>query len=344
MVRNLVQGLSELGVSIEVLARAGDWEPMPGVEVFEVPGRLNRFLAASYAAAARRRSYEVFLGTNYFVPPLATWGRRVCAVVHDIQYVHFPEFFSARKRTWLRLAHAATLRIADVVVAISESVRADLVSAHGSMWADKIVVIPDPVSWERFTNDAVEPAPFPYVLTVAAHYPHKNIETLIRAFGRLKQNPDLADLRLVVVGQTRSGLVSVVGEDRLSSALAESPVADDIECVGYVDDSELGRWYRGASVFALPSLFEGFGMPAVEALGFGIPTVTTRCGALPQTTLGLAQYVDDPLDDSELADLLATLLRDRMRYVPTAEAVEEIRAAYAPRRVAELYLEALSPG
>jgi glycosyltransferase involved in cell wall biosynthesis len=342
MVRNLVRGLAEVGAPVEVLVQEGEWEGMPGVPVFEAPRWLNRFAAGAYAAAARRQSYDAFVGANYFVPPLATRGRRSCGVIHDVQYARYPEFFSTRKRTWLRIAHSTTLRVADVVVAISESVRGDLAALHGPTHARKIVVIPDPVSWERFSSASAVPVPFPYVLAVAAQYPHKNLDTLVRAFTRLKASPDLADLRLVLVGQASSALVSVIGEDRVARAVAESPVADDILRVGYVDDRTLGGWYRGASVLALPSLFEGFGMPAVEALGLGIPTVTTRCAALPESTLGLAQYVDDPLDDSELADVLAAVIRSRERYTPSAEAVETVRATYAPHRVARLYLEALT--
>ncbi|HLX33219.1 MAG TPA: glycosyltransferase family 1 protein [Gaiellaceae bacterium] len=341
MLRNLVGGLREHGVPVEVLARAGEWDRAAGVELFEAPRRLDRFAAASYAAAVRRRSYDAFLGANYFVPPVVTRGRRTCGVIHDLQHVHYPELFSARKRRWLDLAQGTTLRVADVVVAISSSVREDLVSVHGRKWADRIVVIPNPVSWERFSDGDAPSASYPYVLAVAAHYPHKNLDTLVRAFGRLKQSPGLADLRLVLVGPERAALRSVIGEDRLVQALAESPVADRIVQVGGVDDATLGAWYRGASVFVLPSLFEGFGMPAVEAMGFGIPTVTTRCGALPETTLGLASYVDDPLDPDELAGLLDSVLRDRERHVPSAETIEKIRGTYAPSRVAALYLEAL---
>lgn len=345
MVRNLARGFREQGVVVEVLARAGEWDDIPGVNLFEAPRRLNRFVAGSYAAAVRRRSYDVLLAANYFVPPLAARGRLVCSVIHDLQYVHYPEFFSRRKRSWLRVAHATTLRVADVVVAISGSVREDLIAVHGAKWCEKIRVIPDPVSWDRFSNETVQPPPFPYVLAVAAHYPHKNLDTLVRAFALLKESPGFDDLRLVLVGQRSSALMSsVIGEDRLSRAVAESPVAEDIVFVGYVDDAALGDWYRGAEVFVLPSLFEGFGMPAVEALGFGIPTVTTRCGALQESTLGLGHYVQDPLDHGELARLLAAVLGDRERYAPSVSAIERIRSTYAPRRVAALYLESLTPG
>jgi glycosyltransferase involved in cell wall biosynthesis len=117
-------------------------------------------------------------------------------------------------------------------------------------------------------------------------------------------------------------------------------VADRVHMTGYVDDAQLGTWYRGASVFAFPSLFEGFGMPAVEALGLGLPVLTTRCTALPETTLGLAAYVDNPTDSREWADRLGHMLRDPVAYTPNQRAVRAVRERYDTVHVARAYVDA----
>ena len=78
-------------------------------------------------------------------------------------------------------------------------------------------------------------------------------------------------------------------------------------------------------------------MPAVEALGFGLPVLTTRCAALPEVTLGLAHYMDDPLDANEMADRIIQMLDDPHRYAPPQEAITHLRKFYAPERIAEAY-------
>jgi glycosyltransferase involved in cell wall biosynthesis len=342
MAQNLVAGLLEAGADVEVLARKGEWPPGLGLNVFEAPAAMNRFAAGAYAALVRRGRYDALIGANYFVPPFVTAGRASCGVIHDLQYVHYPAFFSARKRRWLRAAHGTTLRVADLVVVISESARDDLFRVHGSRHAEKVVVIPDPVSWERFDSAPDDvPPPFPYVLAVAAQYPHKNLVTLVRAFDRLKVDGALPELRLVLVGQESRQLVSVTGADSLARAVENSRFSDHIIRTGFVEDAALARWYRHASVFAFPSLFEGFGMPAVEALGLGVPTITTRCAALPESTLGLAHYVDDPTDDGELASLLKTVLENRDTHAPVPADVARIRSTYEPQRIGRLYIDAI---
>jgi glycosyltransferase involved in cell wall biosynthesis len=90
-------------------------------------------------------------------------------------------------------------------------------------------------------------------------------------------------------------------------------------------------------VFAFPSLFEGFAMPPVEALGFGLPVVASRSSGIPETTLGLAVYLDEPRDSHALADRLGEVLDDPAAFRPSVEAVAEVRAAYAPARIGAVY-------
>jgi glycosyltransferase involved in cell wall biosynthesis len=109
-----------------------------------------------------------------------------------------------------------------------------------------------------------------------------------------------------------------------------------VRATGFITAHELGDLYRGASLFVFPSIFEGFGLPPVEALGFGLPVITTRCASLVEVTRGLADYVDNPHDVDELATLIMTRLKDGCR--PSSDDVQSIRDFYAPPRIGgELY-------
>ena len=302
-----------------------------------VPGLRNR-VAIETLALPPMSDVNRWLLPNYYTP-LGLRGH-VVTVIHDAQHEHLPENFSARKRAWLRAAHRHTMRRADIVVAISDYVAADLIARHGDKYVSKIRVIPNAVSFDRLEPGAV-PAAVPtdreIVLCVSGGYRHKNLSTLVRAFAKVAvKRPDS---HLVIVGQAPElllGARSGVGVDTLVRSLS---LTDRVTVLGYVSDAELGALYRVASVLAMPSLFEGFGLPVVEALGLGVPVVSTRAGSLTDVSLGLARYIDDPLDAAEMAAALVAVLADGTR--PSKAGVEQVRARYDPTTVAELYLAAV---
>jgi glycosyltransferase involved in cell wall biosynthesis len=283
---------------------------------------------------------------NYFTPPIPSKARTV-TVINDLQYLHYPQHFSGIKRAWLRVAHEITLRRADATVAISEYVKRDIVSRYRVRESERIHVIPWPIRWSAFNRPA-EPEPLvlewledaKVVLTVAAQYPHKNLHTLVRAFARVWN--DRRDVRLVLVGQVPSNLIGTVKAEPLEAIVQSTGSAGAVHVTGYVDDAELGWWYSRADIFVFPSLFEGMGRPAVEALGMGLPVLTTRCTAVPEMTRGLAVYLDRPSDDVEMASRLHEILDNPRAHAPTQADVESIRRDFSTfelgRRFADLLL------
>lgn len=347
MVYNLTRGLSELGAQVGFLcADRGNLSPefleesrAAGRPIVECGGGGARFISEQRACLDGRLRGEAILFPQYYIPPIVPRRLgRAAVVIHDFQYRHFPQYFSARKRAWLRLSHRRAFAKAEKVIVISEFVRQEALQFYGRR-AEHASVIPNPISWERLQS-VPGPHPFgerPYVLSVAAHWPHKRLDVLVRAFARLiRKRPDLL---LVLCGQLPEKLVSL-GKDAigLRRLIADLGLADRIRITGYLADHEVGNLYNHAAAFAFPSIFEGFGMPAVEALGFGLPTLTTRCTALPEATLGLAEFVDDPADVDEWADRLVTLV-DAPRL--STKIVDRVREHYSIRSIGRRYLKAL---
>ncbi len=315
---------------------------MPGVSVTECGGTWGpRFVAEQLACLRGDLSADATIFPNYFIPPLVPrrLGRAV-VVLHDMQYRHFPQHFSRKKRAWLAASQVLAMRRADRVIALSRFVRDDIVRCYGRALERKITVIPNPISWDRFTGQPARPPPIaePYVLSVAAHYPHKNLDVLVRAFAQIaRRNPDL---RLVFCGQDYGSLRGVADRHlSLAPLIEELGLSDRVLITGYVDDATLGWWYRHAALFAFPSVFEGFGMPPVEALGFGVPTLTTRLTALPEVTLGLAETVDDPFSADEWAARIESVVRSPARHRPSPSDVARLRSHYDPVRIGRRYLE-----
>lgn len=285
---------------------------------------------AQEAAIALTRSHDLVIHPNYFTPPGSR--SRTLTIVHDLQYRHLPQYFSRRKRAWLWAAHRYTLRSADIVVAITHAVRDDMLAEYGNA-AERVVVIPNPISWARLEDDAATDNPHmrPYFLVVAAHYPHKNLGTLLKAFRAFRRTGGTTDL--VLVGALISDLVGT------SATYVDSVDSEPgLIVTGHVPDAQVGSWYRHARCLILPSLFEGFGMPAVEALGLGTPVLATDIPALKEATLGLANYCDQPLS----VDRWVTLMRAAERgdlATPNSHDVARLRREYDVARIGGLYLQ-----
>jgi glycosyltransferase involved in cell wall biosynthesis len=344
MLVNLVQGLAESSLPGDRIDVFTDhpWEAPADVRFRPLRGRGNRFTRITTTLRPILGSFDAVLFSNYYTPPFPrTKARpRFVTVIHDLQYLHFPGYFHRRKRAWLRVAHNVTLRFADQIVAISDDVRRDILASYGPGFGGKVQTIHNPVDWDRFDSpDGAAPAPMQgrYILSVAANYPHKNLETLIRAFEHLRRRDGYEDVGLVLVGQFANKLHAnpfVVPLDRL---VDQAGLRDSVYVTGYVDDRIVGSAYRHAGVFAFPSLFEGFALPPVEALGFGLPVVASRSPVITETTRGLGTYLDEPLDSIALAERLADVLEDPSAFRPSPEAVAEIRAVYAPARIGAAY-------
>jgi glycosyltransferase involved in cell wall biosynthesis len=356
MTYGLIEGLLDIGRSVVVFVPSS--EPLdasflqriqPAVhtrqlQLQSVPPRANRFVseALDVPALARKAGAELLLMPNYFTPPFHR-GLKTLGAILDLQYLHFPQFFSPQKRLWLRAAHELTLRTATRVSVISDFVRHDLLDRYGHHFESRVRAIPIGISWERFASPA-RPAALvdhnaPFILSVASHYSHKNLETLLRAFARLFES---LPHNLVLVGQRRANLVGVRhgGGVDLESLAQELGIADRMIMTGHATDEEVGWCYQHADVFVFPSIFEGFGMPAVEALGFGLPVVTTRCGSLPEVTRGLAHLVNRPQDAEELAEAIRERLLAPEKFRPSGESIQKLKEFYAPARIAQLYLDA----
>lgn len=243
----------------------------------------------------------------------------------------------------MRLFHETTLRRANAVVAISEWVKSDILKHYGQRWESKVHAIWNPIAIERFNTESEQRVTNgrPYILCTSADRPSKNLGSLIRAFDLIRDR--FPDHCLVLAGQLRSeyrGWRRQTSNAELPAAieLVESlNLADRVVLTGYIPDEQLGALYRGASLFVLPSLFEGFGMTAVEALALGSPTLVTDLPVLREVTLNGAHYIPDPLNAHQIADQIVGLLSRSESARPSDQLQTDIRHRFAPETIARQY-------
>jgi glycosyltransferase involved in cell wall biosynthesis len=287
------------------------------------------------------KGYKKVFNPNYITPLYSFNKISHITTIHDLQYLHYPEFFSKTKRLFQYLSHRHTLARSKAVVAISEFVREDILDKFGLQYASKVFKIPVPISLEHLQNKVSTPMyPFSYILSVSAWFPHKNLINLVRAF-RAFQELYSNDLKLILVGQNqdlRGGNYQKYHQE-LSEEIARTP---NIVFTGYIDDASLGNIYQHCLFFVFPSLFEGFGMPVIEAMALGKPTLTTRCGSLAEVSLNQAIYIDNPLDTKEWTQKIKYMF-DNQEFLlqQFASIAPQIQKLYLPASIASDYAKLL---
>ena len=259
-------------------------------------------------AALRRVGVDVFHGMDHVGVPFVGRSGRYVATVHDVIALLLPETFTPRHRLVVRTALAMVRRRADLVIVPSRAVERDVVERLG-LPADRVVVTPEGCE-PRFRPTPCADVlaryrlPSRYVLAVGTLEPRKNLTTLLRAFARLRRGAGLDPaLRLVLVG-ARGWLDEPIYETVRSLGLDGA-----VHFAGFVDDDDLPAVYSGAALFVFASLYEGFGLPLLEAMACGVPVVTSNVSAMPEVA-GDAAMLVDPRDVDGLAGAIARLLRD----------------------------------
>ncbi len=279
---------------------------------------------------------DPILFPNYFLPPLfKRRASRVFAYIHDCQHRVFPEYFSRKKRKWLDVTFRHTLHRAARVLLISEFEQAQIARFYGEALARNCSVVYNPVDWSRYTRGPVSSdirtlADDRFVLSVSHQYVHKNTEKIVDAF-TLVADAD-RDLRLILVGRKAKNVAARI------AAIRDDRIRNRIHLTGFIKDADLGHLYRHCRAFVLASEYEGFGMPAVEAMGFAAPVIAAEGSSLREVTLGRAAYAEPKASAAEWADLIGEILRRPPTETHLAESATMVQEKYRPLTVARAVL------
>ncbi len=266
--------------------------------------------------------------------------------IYDLSFIRFPESFNTINRMYLTYAVQDSLRRAIRAIAISESTKRDLVTKfHVSPEKVKVIYCGIEPSFTAASDStgvaqlrARYSLPEKFILYLGTIEPRKNIVRLLRAYARAKREARLPH-RLVLVGARGWKYAKV---DRV---VEEEGILNDVMFTGYAPQEELVSWYRAADLFVYPSLYEGFGLPPLEAMACGTPVVTSNASSLPEV-VGDAALLVAPENERALADAILRALTDRtLREEMVARGIAQAaRFSWqrAARETAALYHEVLA--
>jgi glycosyltransferase involved in cell wall biosynthesis len=343
-IKNLILALAEIDqVNQYVLFFtrpdiAKDWEsrfPNVSIQILRPHTPYVR-IPLSFPVALFRTGVDL-LHVQYTAPPMSRVP--IVVTIHDLSFEHFPQFFTPKERFFFKRTIPATARRAIKVLTVSEFSRRDLIETYG-LPPDKVVVTPNGVGSEfrpvRDDRDleglkkkyGIERE---YLLSVGNLQPRKNLARLIKAYTRLRESVEEFRCQLVLVGRRAWLYKNIFHEAH------RSRYAGDVILTDYVPEADLPGLYSGALAFVYPSIFEGFGLPVLEAMACGAPVITSNSSSLPEV-VGDAGLMVDPFDEEALEKAMLRVVEDvHLRAQLSAQSVRQA-AKFSWRQTAELTL------
>ena len=348
-IRNVVRQLARIDQETEyvLLCRPQDRElievPSPNFRtVVEVAPPYSVSEQVRIPMTLLRERIDLFHAPHYVLPPLIHC--RSVVTIHDCIHLMFPQYLPGR----LAYAYAKTqlwtaAHRSDRILTVSETSKLDILRRF-RVPADKVTVVYNAID-ERLARPPAEEdfervraryqLKDPFALYVGNIKPHKNLERLIEAFHELRQESAFEALKLVIIGD------EITKYQGLRRAVHRYKLHKHVRFFGFVPLETLAVMYRLASVFVFPSLYEGFGLPPLEAMSFGTPVVTSNVSSLPEV-VGDAAMLVDPYSAESIADGMRRVLTDehlraflhergmeRAREYSWEQSVRSIRQVYA---------------
>ena len=327
-IHNMLSHLPDAGPELRYTAYVGEprFAPRQGLDVvrpsWSTAAPLGRIAWEQLAAPfALQRDRVDLLHAMAFVSPLISPCPTVITVL-DLAFLCYPEAFRRGKRAYLRWMTCLSVRKARRVIAISEHTRRDIIARYG-VPAERVRTVYCGVDPRFRPLPAEEVAAFRHrkglperlILFLGTIEPRKNVSSLVAAYASLLERApaETSDLALVIAGAKGWFYKDVLAQ------IEELGLAQRVYMPGYVPETEKPMWYNAATCFCYPSMYEGFGLPPLEAMACGVPVVTSDRSSLPEV-VGDAGHLVPPLDIEALSTALYQLI-----------ARPSLRAEYAQR-------------
>lgn len=265
--------------------------------------RIWNFIPVNYSTMFPKADLNIFF--NYIVPPKISG--KVINTICDVTYLRFPESMNEKNLSRITKNIDYSIERSDSIITISEFSKNEI-SELLKVSKEKISVIYCAPSFSEYKVDFVKiknkyKISSPYLLYVGTIEPRKNIVRLVKSFELLKKNFNLPH-KLVLAGSVGWKTENII------KTINKSSFRDDIILTGYISEEEKNTLYTNSEIFVFPSLYEGFGIPPLEAMHFGCPVVCSNVASLPEI-VGEAAELVNPFDEITIAEGIIKVLNNK---------------------------------
>lgn len=340
-VKNLMHGFEELGVS-------GNIVYFIHKDIYE--DYKKEFIKSKFIIYSGKGSHKIrmLLFQTFSIPklvknkkiklvfePTYTSGLRwkcnypIVSNPEDLQFKFYPEYFNKIRWIYINLMTWLTFRKSDYVISISKYVDGTLHQFYPKLLKGKTRTLYLPVRYTEKDPISVNGINCKFILSVNALRKNKNLITLIKAYEKIS---DYIDEKLVLVGIKQNDT------DDLSTYVKKHNMGNKVIFTGFISDEQLRWLYENASLFVTSSLYEGFGMTPVEAMGYGCPVISSKDTSLYEATKGLAVYYEPTEDENALGKKILDVLNGRLS-VDTEKNRRAVREAYDLRVISKEYYD-----
>lgn len=292
---NLVRGLSEIDHHNHYLFLK---DPLVPYTLFSLANQIR------FPRLLKRLDVDIYHSANFMIPLFIPRNIKVVITIHDLIPLKFPQYTPKAKKTRFRCFYKWIMKKvvsrADVIIADSDNTAKDLLDCLG-VPLEKIKVVYIGIDPEFCSNKVYKQDS--YILFVGRPEPYKNLITLVKAYAKLLKDYGVSN-KLMIVGESDPRYPEIF------RIVEELDLKNKIIFHGYAEFKELVKLYQNASLFVLPSLYEGFGLPPLEAMACGVPVIVSNTPALVETVADKAIVVD-PYDTEWLTRAIHRVLTDK---------------------------------
>jgi len=317
------------------------------------PRRLWTRIALPLELFTVRNKPDVFLSPTHYIPRFAPKSIKRVVMIFDLAYLHFKDMFKAKDLYQLNNWTKQSVEAADKVITISRSSKKDIVKNYKVKEENVTVSYPGHSELYKPLKDLTQTELIKhkygikgeYVLFIGTVQPRKNLKGLIEAFARIvKMDPRLREddkgLKLVVVGKIRGQGRQAWMFEEIIELPKKLGIEDRVIFTDFVPDDEIVPLTNGATAFLLPSLWEGFGIPAADAMACGVPCIVSDISSLPEV-VGKAGLLVDPKSVDQIEQAIRLITTDKKLHAKLAKLSLEQAKKFSWRKMAKEVLEVI---
>lgn len=306
--QNIIPYLSD-SFKITVLVREqdlGHFQASAHIKLIEVNAPIYS-IKEQIELQAKIPACDLFWSPHYNIPLLPIAARKRVVTIHDVYHLAYQQTLTLPQKIYANLIIRAAVKLTDQIITVSKFSKSEI-TKYTHAKDNKVTVIPNGVDYLRFipqpaTQDNNIYIPKKYLLFVGNVKPHKNLLTLLKAFAILLESEPEYDM--LIVGK-KDGFIT--GDTQVGSILESNPLLKKrVIFTGYVEDDQLPKLYQHASLLVFPSVYEGFGLPPLEAMASGCPVVASSAASIPEVCSDAALYFE-PQNYQELGLKLKEVL------------------------------------